>query len=59
MQFPNTETEISCLQDRLEDLSKKIGDIVQQDLKFYEAKGLLHEIKFLKKKLEELRQQNN
>jgi peptidoglycan hydrolase CwlO-like protein len=58
MQSPNTKTEISCLQNQLEDLNKKIGDSFQQDLKFYEAKGLLHEIKFLKKKIEELREKN-
>ncbi len=35
MQSPNTKTEISCLQNQLEDLNKKIGDSFQQDLKFY------------------------
>jgi hypothetical protein len=59
MQSPDTQIEISCLQDQLEDLSKKISDSFQQDLKFYEAKGLLHEIKFLKKRIEELKQKNN
>jgi hypothetical protein len=59
MQSLELETEISGLQSQLGWLSKKFYDIFQQDLKFYEAKGILHEIKFLKKRIEELKQKNS
>jgi hypothetical protein len=44
----NTQTEISFLQNQLEDLRKKIGDIFQQDVKFYEAKRIASRNKILK-----------